>query len=337
MGDIASIGLDLAKQVFQVHAADIDGKTLFNKKLRRSEVIEFFGSLSPCDVAMEACASAYYWAREIGRFGHRVKLVPAQLVKAFVTRGKTDAKDAAAINASGRRSDIQFVAQRSCEQQGCAMLLRTRTLLVRQRTKVILALRGHLAEFGIVAGRGVSNAAKLVSLVRSGDRDLPSSAAFALNELCDEIESLNGRLDRVEKRIAADGKSDEIQQRLLTIPGVGVLTAAAIRAYVTDARQFKNARQFAAWLGLTPLAHSSGGSSRLGRMSKRGNKELRSLLYNCATSSLRVAHKSGRMDRWLESLLQRKPKKVVTVALSNKIARIVWVIMTRGCNYEAAA
>jgi transposase len=331
----AVVGVDVAKHVFQVHGVSTEGETLFNRKLRRAEVKDFFSNLQPCLVAIEACGTAYHWAREIAACGHDVKLVPAQLVTAFVPRGKTDANDAVAITEAVNRKSIRFVPIKTPEQQSLAVLHRVRDLLVRQRTRVVNAARSHLAEFGIAAKLGQQDVERMIALVRDGaDTGVPEIAQFALEELGDEITTLNARIDRVDKRLQLTAKADPDARRLMTIPGVGVLTALAIRAFVPDPGSFTSARHFAAWLGLTPKLYSSGGKSQSRGISKMGNAALRQLLFTGATSAIAAARRTGNMSEWLRRLLERKPKKVATVAFCNKMARMIWALLTKGGAYR---
>ncbi|OAV50917.1 transposase [Rhizobium sp. WYCCWR10014] len=336
MDKIATIGLDIAKQVFQVHGADAQGATLFNRKLRRSEVRRFFEKHSPCIVAMEACGSAHYWGREISALGHEVRILPAQYVKPFVTRGKTDAADALAISQAMKRSDIRSVPVKTAAQQAATMVLRTRTFFVRQRTNAINALRGHMAEFGLVANRGITNIGKLVAaLPERGDARIPPAARLMLDEILAEIETLTVRIHRLDDQIAAHAKQDEDHCRLTAIPGVGTLTASAILAHVPDPGCFKSARHFSAWLGLTPKQNSSGEKLRLGKISKMGNGDLRSLLYIGARGVLSAARRFGTRSGWLRRLMDRRPFKVVAIALANKTARAIWALLTKGGSYRA--
>ncbi|MGO6879493.1 IS110 family transposase [Rhizobium ruizarguesonis] len=338
MDKIATIGLDIAKQVFQVHGADTQGATLFNRKLRRSEVRLFFEKLSPCIVAMEACGSAHYWGREISALGHEVRILPAQYVKPFVTRGKTDAADALAISQAMKRSDIRSVPVKTADQQAATMVLRTRTFFVRQRANAINALRGYMSEFGLVANRGITNVGKLVAaLPERGDARIPPMARLMLDEILTEIETLTTRLQRIDDQIAAHAKQDEDHRRLTAIPGVGTLTASAIQAHVPDPGCFKSARHFSAWLGLTPKQNSSGEKVRFGKISRMGNGDLRSLLYIGAMSVLSAARRFGTRSGWLRRLMDRRPLKVVAIALANKTARVIWALLTKGGSYRAPA
>ncbi|RFB87212.1 IS110 family transposase [Rhizobium leguminosarum bv. trifolii] len=336
MKEVATIGLDLAKQVFQVHGADAQGNTLFNRKLRRAEVLPFFEKLPPCIVAMEACGGAFYWAREIGALGHEVRILPAQYVKPFVTRGKTDAGDAIAITQAMKRPDIRSVPVKTAVQQAATMTLRTRTFFVRQRANAVNALRGYMAEFGLVADRGIAHFGKLVAaLPERGDSRIPPAARLMLDEILAEIETLSARIERIDDRIAAHAKQDEDIRRLTAIPGVGTLTASTIQAHVPDPGCFKSARHFSAWLGLTPKQNSSGEKLRSGSISRMGNAELRSLLYIGAMGVLTAARRWGTGSAWLRRLMNRRPLRVVAVALANKNARVVWALLTKGGSYQA--
>ena len=335
MKDVTTIGLDLAKQVFQVHGADAEGAPLFNRKLRRAEVLRFFAKLPPCLVGMEACASAHYWAREIAAIGHDVRLLPPQYVKPFVKRGKTDAADAEAIAEAVTRKTMRFVPVKTSEQQAAVMVLKTRALLVRQRTQAINALRAHMGELGIIAPTGIANVKALAVIVRDEDDvRLPPAARFALAEIVEQIEMLAARIDKLEREIVIQARKDEDMRRLTTIPGVGAIIAMAVKAFVPDHAGFKSARHFAAWIGLTPKAHSSGGKERLGRISKMGNPELRSLLTSGASAVLRHVRYHDRVWPWLKDMLARRPFKVVAVALANKIARMIWALLNRGGIYR---
>lgn len=335
MKQINTIGLDLAKNVFQVHGADAEGTPIFNRKLRRGELLAFFAKLSPCLVGLEACGSAHYWAREIAALGHEVRLIPPAYVKPYVKRGKTDAADAEAISEAVTRKTMRFVPIKSAGQQAAGMMLKTRALLVGQRTQAVNALRSHLSELGVVASIGIGRVETLIAVVRNEtDARLPSAARFALTAIADQIDALSGQIERLEHAIVADAKSNEDMRRLATIPGVGAITAATVKALVPDPGGFKSGRHLAAWLGLTPKSHSSGGKERLGGISKMGNPELRSLLVVGATSVLRHARKNDKAPIWLSALLARRPFKVVAVALANKMARIIWALLVKGGTYR---
>jgi transposase len=335
MKQITTIGLDLAKQVFHVHCAEADGSPVVSRRLRRGEVLAFFKKLSPCLVGMEACGGSHYWAREITKLGHDVRLIPPPYVKPFLKRGKTDAADAEAICEAVIRKTMRFVPVKSADQQAAAMVLKTRELLVRQRTQAINALRAHLSELGIIAASGPAKVAKLIEIVRDGeDVRLSQEARFALGELADQIEWTKKRIDKLERAIIVEAKRDEDMRRLATIPGVGAIIAASIKALVPDPHGFKSGRHFAAWLGLTPRSHSSGGKERLGRISKMGNSTLRSLLILGATAVVGHVRHRAVAPKWLAAILARRPFKVVTTALANKMARIIWALLTKGGTYR---
>ena len=335
MQQITTVGLDLAKQVFQVHGAEANGSPVISRKLRRGEVLAFFKKLSPCLVGMEACGGAHYWAREIIKCGHDVRLIPPSYVKPFVKRGKTDAADAEAICEAVIRKTMRFVPVKSADQQATAMVLKTREILVRQRTQAINALRAHMSELGIIAATGPAKVATLIEIVRDPvDARLPQAARFALSELANQIEETKKRIDKLEHAIVVEAKCDEDMRRLVTIPGVGVIIAASIKALVPDPHGFKSGRHFAAWLGLTPRSHSSGGKERLGRISKMGNSTLRSLLIIGATAVLKNVRLRADGPKWLVAILARRPFKVVATALANKTARIIWALLTKGGIYR---
>lgn len=335
MQEAVTVGLDLAKQVFQAHGADAEGAPLFSRKLRRAEVLRFFEKLPRCLVGMEACSGAHYWAREIGALGHDVRMIPPAYVAPFVKRGKTDAGDAEAIAEAVTRKTMRFVPIKTAEQQAAAMVLKTRSLLVRQRTQAVNALRCHLTELGIIAGSGIAKVDTLIAIVRDeSDTRLPPAARFAMTAIADQIEALKQQASKLEDAIVRQAKVDDDMRRLVTIPGVGAITAATIKALVPDPGGFKSARHFAAWIGLTPKPRSSGGKERLGRISKMGNPDLRSLLVVGATSVLRYAEKNAKAMPWLTGIIARRPYKVAAVALANKMARIVWAVLTRGGVYQ---
>ena len=335
--EITTIGLDLAKNVYQVHAINGAGEVVVRKTIRRAQVLRFFERLDPCLVGIEACGTSHYWAREISTFGHEVRLMPPAYVKPYVKRGKTDASDAEAICEAVSRPTMRYVAIKSCEQQAALTIHRTRDLFVKQRTQLVNMIRGLLAEFGIEIRRGITHALSLADRIAAGDLPgIPALAAKMIASLAGQILDLEARLREIERELLAWHRSSEIARRLATIPGVGTVCATAFAASVTDPHQFRSGRQFAAWLGLTPLQHSSGGKERLGRISKMGDKYLRRLLVVGMTSLVRRAkYKPDAVDRWLTDLLSRKPARVVTVALANKAARVIWAIMARGGTYRA--
>jgi transposase len=334
--EITTIGLDLAKNVYQVHAINGSGEVVVRKALRRAQVIRFFERLDPCLVGIEACGTSHHWAREIRRLGHEVRLMPPAYVKPYVKRGKTDASDAEAICEAVSRPTMRYVAIKSCEQQAALTVHRTRDLFVKQRTQLVNMIRGLLAEFGIEIRRGITHALSLAERIAAGDMPgIPALAAKMIASLAGQILDLEARLREIERELLAWHRSSDIARRLATIPGVGTICATAFAASVTAPHQFRSGRQFAAWLGLTPLQHSSGGKERLGRISKMGDKYLRRLLVVGMTSLVRRAkYKPDAVDRWLSDLLSRKPARVVTVALANKAARVIWAIMAHGGVYR---
>jgi transposase len=337
VGEVSTIGLDLAKSVFQAHGADAAGGVVFRKRLRRDQVLAFFAGQPACLVAMEACASAHYWGRELGALGHEVRLIPPAYVKPFVKRQKNDMADAEAICEAAQRPTMRFVATKTAEAQGAAVIFRTRDLLVRQRTQLINALRGHLAEFGYIARQGPGHSARLIEVVRDPASDLPAEARPVLRLIVDSLEALHERIVQLDREILARARASGVARRLMTIPGVGPVVATAMVALAPPASSFRRGRDFAAWLGLTPKQHSSGGKERLGRTSKMGERSLRRLLILGASSAARIAVRTGARDPWLGRMLARKPRMLVTVALANKMARIVWALMAHGGSYRAPA
>lgn len=338
MDTIAIVGLDLAKSIFQVHAIDALGGVVVRRALRRANLLDFFRKLPPCLVGMEACATAHFWAREIQACGHDVKIIPPIYVKAYVKRSKTDAADAEAICEAVTRPTMRFVSIKSAEQQAAGMVLKTRELLVRQRTQTANALRAHMAEFGFAVAKGMASLEKLAEAIRDPEcRTIPEMARRALLELVEQIDVLSARIDGLDVEVRRGVQADEVARRLMTIPGVGPIISASVRAIVHDAAGFKSGRDFAAWLGLTPRAHSSGGKERLGAISKRGNAQLRTLLIVGATSIIKQGKRGLKLPDWVAGLVSRKPFKVVAVALANKTARIIWALLTKGGAYQRPA
>jgi len=336
VGEVSMIGLDLAKSVFQAHGADASGGVVFRKRLRRDKLLAFFAGQPRCVVAMEACASSHYWAREIAALGHETRLIPPAYVKPFVKRQKNDMADAEAICEAAQRPTMRFVTPKSAEAQGAAVVFRTRDLLVRQRTQLINALRGHLAEFGFIVRQGSGHVSKLIDLVADPSSELPAEARAVLAVIADSLQAIQARISVLDREIAARAKADPLVRRLMTIPGVGPIVATALVALAPEASTFRRGRDFAAWLGLTPRQHSSGGKERLGRTTKMGERSLRRLLILGASSAAKNAGRDGsRASPWLVGMLARKPRMLVTVALANKMARIVWALMAHGGTYRA--
>lgn len=335
--EITTIGLDLAKSIFQVHAIEASGNVVVKKALRRAQVLPFFGKLAPCLVGIEACGTSHYWARELSKLGHEVRLTPPAYVKPYVKRGKTDANDAEAICEAVTRPTMRFVAVKSEQQQAALALHRTRDLLVKQRTQLVNMIRGLLAEFGIEMARGLHHAINLAAQITDGAiPNVPELAGRIIAGLAAQIGDLQLRLTTLEKELLAWHRSNEVSQRLATIPGVGLISATALAASVTDAGRFRSGRQFAASLGLTPLQNSSGGKERMGRISRMGDRYLRRLLVVGMTSLVRRARTApSSVDPRIVAMLARKPARVVTVAAANRTARVAWSIMARGGVYRA--
>ncbi len=331
MEQITTIGLDIAKHVFQVHGVDAAGNVVMRRRLRRGEVLTVFSKLPSAVIGIEACATSHYWARELSALGHTVKLMPPHYVKPYVKRQKNDMADAAAICEAVTRPSMRFVPVKSEEQQAVLMLHRSRELLVRQHTMLVNALRAHLAEFGIVMKQGKAGAAAVASLVEAGETSCLSPAVReALLPLVEQLRHTAERIARMEQLIIDWHKSNPTSQRLASIPGIGPITASAIVATITDAQLFKSGRHLAAWLGLVPRQNSSGGKERLGGITKKGDGYIRKLLVIGANAVLRFARKgSASSTVWASSLLMRKPHKVVAVALANKMARISWALLAR--------
>ncbi|MCP4305143.1 MAG: IS110 family transposase [bacterium] len=336
MQEITTIGLDIAKSVFQVHGIDALGGVVFRRQLRRRQVLPFFRKLPSCLVGIEACATAHHWAREIAKLGHEVRLMPARYVKPYVKRGKNDAADAEAICEAVTRPTMRYVAVKTVEQQSVLVLHRTRVLFVRQRTTLINAIRAHLAEFGIVAGVGRNGVEKLLALITGGeDARIPSTARECLVALAAQLELVKRQILDADRRILAWHRSNELSKRLEAIPGVGPLVASALVASIPDPGAFRSGRDLAAWIGLVPKQNSTGGKERLGSISKAGNRYLRSLLVVGALSVIKRAKQLGHTRHpWLVTLMERRPVKVAAIALANKIARIAWALMARNESYR---
>jgi len=335
MNEAITIGVDLAKNVFQVHGVDAEGGVVFRRQLRRSQVLGFFKKQAPCLVGMEACATAHHWAREIAALGHEVRLMPPRYVKPYVKRNKNDAADAEAICEAVTRPTMRFVAIKSPEQQSVLMLHRTRELMVRQRTMLVNAIRAHMAEFGIVVRVGLPQVEALLATIdNEADDRLPPLARTCLSGLAAQFMSLQAEIGVAEKRIHAWHRASEVSRRLETVPGIGPIIASALAASITDPSVFKSGRELAAWIGLVPRQNSTGGKDRLGRISKQGDHYLRWLLVAGAMAVIRQARRRDTANPWLARLIANKPTKVVAVALANKIARVAWVLMRDGGTYQ---
>ncbi len=333
---VATIGIDIAKSVFQVHGVDEEGNVILRKKLRRLAVLPFFKKIEPCLIGVEACGTAHYWARGLSALGHTVKLMPPTYVKPYVKRSKNDAADAEATCEAVNRPTMRFVPVKDEAQQAVLMLHKTRDLLTRQKTMLINALRSHCAEYGIIVSKGVQNVKKLIEKLSTHEETtLPVLANKTVHILVEQLEDLEIKRQKLEEELTAWHQDNKVSQRVATVPGVGVITATAIAATITDPNHFKSGRQFAAFLGLVPRQFSSGGKERLGRISKKGNRYLRRLLIVGATSMLRhFRHKQGKEADWMRQLLERRSPRVVSVALANKMARIVWAVMVHNTAYK---
>ena len=339
MQSISTIGLDIAKSVFQVHGVDAAGQVVVRRQLRRGRVLAFFQKLPPCLVGIEACASSHYWSRELQVLGHTVRLMPPAYVKPYVKRQKNDATDAEAICEAATRPNMRFVPTKTVEQQSCLMLHRARHLFIRQQTAVINSIRAYLAELGIVAPVGRRGVEQLLEIVAdTTDRRLPEVARVCLAALGSQLRALKAQILEFDRRIIAWHRSSATRKRLDAIPGVGPALATALVASVADAKAFRSGRDFSAWVGLVPKQNSSGGKDRLGSISKQGDRYLRSLFTAGALAVIRYTKIHGTRHRpWLTALLARRPTKVAAIALANKLARMAWAMMARNERYKEPA
>jgi len=330
---IIRIGLDTAKHVFQVHGVDENEQTVVRRQLRRGEMEKFFGKLAPTRIGLEACGASHYWARLLRGLGHEVVLLPPQYIKPYVKRGKNDANDAEAICEAMSRPGMRFVPIKSAESQAELMLLGVRSLLIKQRTTAINAIRGHAAEFGVIAAKGPVKVAELLQQAHTKEANVPELALDMLRLLAAQLDALDIKLKLIETRLMASHRENPLSQCLASQPGIGPIGAVSFALRVTDPKSFRSGRHFAAWLGLTPKDHSSGGRHRQGRISRQGNEALRKLVVLGATAVIRFA-RPGHASPWLLNLLARKPKKLAAIALANKMARTLWAMMVSGEVYR---
>jgi transposase len=336
MQTITTIGLDIAKSVFQVHGVDAGGQVVLRRQLKRRSVLAFFQKLPPCLVGIEACASSHHWSRELQALGHTVRLMPPAYVKPYVKRQKNDMADAEAICEAVTRANMRFVPTKTPEQQSCLMLHRTRHLFIRQQTAVINAIRAHLGEFGIVAPVGRNGVEELLEVVADpSDKRVPEIARGCLAALGAQLRRLKEQILEFDRMIRAWHRSSEMSLRLDDCPGIGPVLATALAATVADPKAFRSGRNFSAWIGIVPKQHSSGGKNRLGSISKQGDRYLRGLFVAGALAIIRYAKIHGTKHRpWLRALLARRPTKVAAIALANKIARMAWAMMAKGERYK---
>lgn len=334
MKEITTVGLDLAKNVFQVHAVDAAGAVVVRRQLRRAQVQLFFSRLAPCLIGIEACGGAHYWARALAKLGHEVRLIPPSYVKPFVRRGKTDAADAEAIRTAVVQPTMRFVPVKTEVQQAVLMSHRTRDFLVRQLTQLANAIRAHLGEFGLVVPKGVHNMGRLVTEAEAAD--LPADARMPLDLLVGQFADTKARIDAITADLRRAAEADETARRLQTMPGIGPITASVLAATLPDVSAFRSARDLPAWLGLTPKPHSSGGKERPGAISKMGNRYIRRLLYLGAMGVISTRKRAEPGEDWLGEMLRKKPLKVVAIALANRMARQIWAMLRTGEAWRSA-
>ena len=335
MSEVSIIGLDIAKHVFHAHGADASGRTVLRRKLSRTKVVPFFAAQPRCRVVLEACGGAHHWARELAKLGHDVQLIAPAYVRPFVKRQKNDAADAEAICEAAQRPSMRFVPVKTEAQQAAALVFRGRDLLVRQRTQISNALRGHMAEYGWIAPKGLAHLEKLAALLADPSA-VPADVRAVCTVLLDSLAVLDRQIAFLDKEIIRRSREDKVARRLMTIPGIGPITATAITALAPPPGTFAKGRDFAAWVGLTPRQHSTGGKQRLGAISRMGERTLRRLLIIGSSAVVLQASKRGAAKgSWLEQMLARKPRMLVTVALANKTARIVWALLGKNEDYRA--
>jgi transposase len=329
---ISRIGMDTSKHIFQLHGVNAAETPILRKKLRRKEMVAFFAGLPPAVIAVEACGASHHWARLLQSFGHTVRLIPPQLVKPYVKRGKNDAADAEALCEAMSRPTMRFVPVKTAEQQAALMLVGVRDRLIRNRTQLANAIRGYAAEFGLAAAKGMVHLVQLLERIQT-DEGLPALARELFAVQAKEYAQLQQQIDEIDAKLMAWHRADEGSRRLTKIPGVGPIGAALLTMKTPAPELFRSGRQFAAWIGLTPKDHSTAGKVRLGVITRAGDEGLRSVLTVGATAVIKQVRRGGNTSPWLTELLRRKPPKLAAVALANKMARIAWKLMVTGQSY----